>query len=88
MDSFEQFDLLGKGAGSSHRGAQEALGLPSGLPSSFNQNVIPVQDAGAVRRLIHTRVGDGPRIMGRGLDKESLLNEQGQPIRLQRAKRA
>jgi len=79
---------LGKGVNASHRGAQEASGLPASLPSSFNANVIPVHEAGAVRRLIHTQVGDGPRILERGSGKESLLNENGEPIRLQRAKRA
>lgn len=82
-----QFDLLSKGANASHRGAQEAVGLPSSLPSSFNANVIPVHEAGAVRRLIHTQVGDGPRVLERGFGKESLLNEDGEPLRLQRAKR-
>ncbi|CBQ72380.1 probable MVD1-mevalonate pyrophosphate decarboxylase [Sporisorium reilianum SRZ2] len=87
-DFDDTFDLLGKGANASHRGAQEALGLPSSLPGSFNANVIPMHEAGAVRRLIHTQVGDGPRVLERGAGKESLLNEAGEPIRLQRAKRA
>ncbi|EPQ29316.1 uncharacterized protein PFL1_03071 [Pseudozyma flocculosa PF-1] len=87
-DFDDTFDLLGKGANASHRGAQEALGLPASLPSGFNANVIPVQEPGAVRRLIHTQVGDGPRVLGRGLGKESLLKEDGEPLRLQRAKRA
>lgn len=83
-----QFDLLGKGVNASHRGQQESLGLPQSLPGSFNDKVIPVHEAGAVRRLIHTQVGDGPRVLERGLGKESLLNENGEPLRLQRAKRA
>lgn len=87
-DFDDTFDLLGKGVNASHRGAQEARGLPESLPSSFNANVIPVHEAGAVRRLIHTQVGDGPRVLERGVGKESLLNENGEPIRLQRAKRA
>ena len=83
-----QFDLLGKGANASHRGAQDAVALPESLPAAFNSNVIPVHEAGAVRRLIHTQVGDGPRVLERGMGAESLLTEQGEPLRLQRAKRA
>lgn len=44
-----------------------------------------MHEAGAVRRLIHTQVGDGPRVLPAS---ECLLNEQGEPIRLQRTKRA
>ncbi|PWZ02129.1 putative MVD1-mevalonate pyrophosphate decarboxylase [Testicularia cyperi] len=87
-DFDDTFDLLGKGINASHRGDQEALGLAKDLASSFNPNVIPVHEAGAVRRLIHTQVGDGPRVLERGLASESLLNDAGEPIRLQRAKRA
>ncbi|SNX84728.1 probable MVD1 - mevalonate pyrophosphate decarboxylase [Melanopsichium pennsylvanicum] len=87
-DFDDTFGLLGKGANASHRGPQEALGLPSDLPASFNKNVILVHEAGAIRRLIHTQVGDGPRLLERGAGKESLLGENGEPLRLQRAKRA
>lgn len=73
--------------------------LPSGLPASFNASVIPVREPGAVGRLLHTQVGDGPRVLEhvdgaapenvkRDNGKTGLLNEQGEPIRLQRVKRA
>ncbi|CEH16181.1 Mevalonate pyrophosphate decarboxylase [Ceraceosorus bombacis] len=60
------------------------------LPSTFNKSVIPVSEAGAVRRLIHTRVGDGPRILGAGsssTDDAHLIGQDALPIRLQRVKR-
>ena len=87
-----QFNLLGAGENASHRGAQPPAGLPA-LPATFNQAVVPVQEPGAVRRLIHTRVGDGPRTLhvsgeqSVGRPEESLLDEAGMPIRLQRAKK-
>lgn len=95
-----QFNLLSSGANASHRGANQAAApLPTqeqGLPEGFNSAVIPVHEAGAVRRLIHTQVGDGPRLLARagtgaaaGADEEvGLLNAQGEPKRLQRSKRA
>ncbi|WWC88795.1 diphosphomevalonate decarboxylase [Kwoniella dendrophila CBS 6074] len=48
------------------------------LPESFNQNVVRQGgwEKGSVKSLIHTRVGDGPRTLGK---EESLLNEQGVP---------
>ncbi|WFD44863.1 diphosphomevalonate decarboxylase [Malassezia psittaci] len=61
--------------------------LPN-LPTSFQADVIPVHASGSVRRLIHTRVGDGPRVLEHGIGQESLLKEDGMPLRLQRAKRA
>jgi diphosphomevalonate decarboxylase len=91
-DFDDTFNLLGAGDNASHRGAQEAAGLPS-LPPSFNSAVIPVQEPGSVRRLIHTRVGDGPRILhasgsqSAGKAEESLLDPSGMPIRLQRTKK-
>ncbi|RUS33401.1 diphosphomevalonate decarboxylase, partial [Jimgerdemannia flammicorona] len=54
----------------------------SNLPHThdkFNQNVIPVFPVGSVSRLLHTEVADGPRVLGK---EESLLNEQGLPLRL------
>ena len=87
-DFDDTFDLLGKGANASHRGAQEATPLPASLPESFNDKVIVVHEPGSVRRLIHTQVGDGPRVLEKGAGKESLLQSDGQPLRLQRAKRA
>lgn len=52
------------------------------LPKShanFNENVIPVQPAGSVSRLLHTKVDDGPRVLN---ESESLLKEDGLPKRL------
>lgn len=92
-----QFNLLSSGANASHRGsAQAPAPLPTqaqGLPAGFNSAVIPVHEAGAVRRLIHTQVGDGPRLLARGgaggdAEEVGLLNAQGEPKRLQRSKRA
>ncbi|CAO1623238.1 unnamed protein product [Sympodiomycopsis kandeliae] len=83
-DFDDTFDLLGKGVNASHRGAQSPVELPSGLPASFNSNVIPVHEAGSVRRLIHTQVGRGPTKMD---NSEALLNQQGEPLRLQRVKK-
>ncbi|GAN02670.1 diphosphomevalonate decarboxylase [Mucor ambiguus] len=47
--------------------------------ANFNQNVIPVQPAGSVSRLLHTKVDDGPRVLSQD---ESLLKEDGLPKRL------
>lgn len=48
------------------------------LPKGFNEKVVREGgwEKGSVRRLIHTRVGDGPQDLGEG---ESLLNEEGVP---------
>ncbi|KAG1090564.1 hypothetical protein G6F42_019662 [Rhizopus arrhizus] len=46
---------------------------------NFNENVIPVQPAGSVSRLLHTKVDDGPRVLN---EAESLLKEDGLPKRL------
>ncbi|KAG0936282.1 hypothetical protein G6F57_013472 [Rhizopus arrhizus] len=46
---------------------------------NFNENVIPVQPAGSVSRLLHTKVDDGPRVLA---ENESLLNADGLPKRL------
>lgn len=81
-----QFNLLGGGAKASHRGSQAAVDLPAGLPDGFNADVIPVHEAGSVRRLIHTQVGDGPQHLGADAH-ESLLQDDGTPKRLMRAKR-
>ncbi|KAE8269111.1 hypothetical protein A4X09_0g3234 [Tilletia walkeri] len=88
-DFDDTFNLLGKGEKASHRGAQDPVDLPTSLPQTFKSNVIPVHEAGAVRRLIHTQVGDGPQVLGQGAnDGESLLGDDGLPLRVQRAKRA
>lgn len=44
------------------------------LPLGFNEAVAKVAEVGAVSRLIHTRVGDGPRVLD---DSAALLNESG-----------
>ncbi|WVW84525.1 diphosphomevalonate decarboxylase [Kwoniella bestiolae CBS 10118] len=48
------------------------------LPEGYNTNVVREGgwEKGAVKSLIHTRVGDGPRTLGR---EESLLGENGEP---------
>ncbi|WWD18362.1 diphosphomevalonate decarboxylase [Kwoniella shandongensis] len=48
------------------------------LPEGFDVRVVREGgwEKGAVKGLIHTRVGDGPRTLGK---EESLLNEQGVP---------
>jgi diphosphomevalonate decarboxylase len=40
-------------------------------------NVAKVAEVGAVSRLIHTRVGDGPRVLD---EKEVLLAHDGSPV--------
>jgi len=54
-------------------GGQE---LEPALPVGFNEAVAKRWELGAVKGLIHTRVGDGPRVLN---DSESLLNAQGMP---------
>jgi diphosphomevalonate decarboxylase len=46
------------------------------LPEGFNPAVATKHEAGAVKGLIHTRVGDGPRTLGA---EDSLLNAEGLP---------
>lgn len=46
------------------------------IPAGFNENVAKRFEVGAVKGLIHTRVGDGPRKLG---DGEALLNGEGLP---------
>ncbi|KAF7782152.1 hypothetical protein Agabi119p4_1528 [Agaricus bisporus var. burnettii] len=62
---------------------KDAFGLFGGggkvggkLPMGFNENVAKRFEVGAVKGLIHTRVGDGPRKLG---DGEALLNDEGLP---------
>ncbi|KAI0319170.1 Diphosphomevalonate decarboxylase [Amylostereum chailletii] len=45
--------------------------------SGFNPNVAKQFGVGAVKNLIHTRVGDGPRKLG---EEETLLSAEGLPI--------
>src|SRR5688572_23268038 len=49
------------------------------IPTGFNEAVAKRAEVGAVKSLIHTRVGDGPRNLG---PEDSLLNEQGVPTTL------
>jgi diphosphomevalonate decarboxylase len=51
------------------------------VPDGFNKAVAKRFDVGAVKGLIHTRVGDGPRKLS---DKESLLGVDGFPTTLLR----
>ena len=37
------------------------------LPATFRHDIVPVHPAESVRRVIHTRVGDGPRVLEHGL---------------------
>ncbi|KAG8864616.1 diphosphomevalonate decarboxylase [Tulasnella sp. 330] len=48
----------------------------AGLPEGFNGAVAKKHEEGAVKGLIHTRVGGGPRILG---DDETLLDASGMP---------
>ncbi|KZS98659.1 Diphosphomevalonate decarboxylase [Sistotremastrum niveocremeum HHB9708] len=47
------------------------------LPAGFNANIIVKHDVGAVKNLILTRVGDGPRVLGA---EASLLDKTGLPL--------
>ncbi|KAG8894998.1 diphosphomevalonate decarboxylase [Tulasnella sp. 403] len=46
------------------------------LPAGFNDAVAKKHEPGAVKGLIHTRIGDGPRVLG---DEEALLGTNGLP---------
>lgn len=46
------------------------------LPEGFNESVAKTHEVGAVRGLIHTQVGDAPRVLGEG---EALLGTDGMP---------
>ncbi|KAG8688040.1 diphosphomevalonate decarboxylase, partial [Ceratobasidium sp. 394] len=46
------------------------------LPEGFNPTVATKHEVGAVKGLIHTRVGDGPRKLG---DEDALLTAEGVP---------
>jgi diphosphomevalonate decarboxylase len=54
-------------------------GVTPALPKGFNEGVAKKFEAGAVKNLIHTRVGDGPRVLG---PEEALLTPEGQPKNL------
>ncbi|KAJ7095860.1 GHMP kinase [Mycena belliarum] len=61
-DPFGLFGAAGAGTGA--------------LVSGFNADVAKIWEAGAVKGLIHTRVGGGPRVLS---SEESLLGENGLP---------
>ncbi|KAF9074735.1 Diphosphomevalonate decarboxylase [Rhodocollybia butyracea] len=46
------------------------------LPEGFNENVAKVWEVGSVKGLIHTKIGDGPRILA---ESEALLASNGLP---------
>ncbi|ORX40198.1 GHMP kinase [Kockovaella imperatae] len=48
----------------------------AGFPMMFDESKVVKWEKGAVKGLIHTTVGDGPRVMAR---EEGLLNEVGEP---------
>ena len=52
------------------------LNAKAALPQGFNEAVAKKHEVGAVKGLIHTKVGDGPRALG---PEESLLGEDGNP---------
>lgn len=52
------------------------------LPVGFNPKVSPIWPQGSVSRLIHTQVGDGPRILSRELGG-GLLDGSGRPQQVQ-----
>jgi diphosphomevalonate decarboxylase len=54
-------------------GGQE---VQAALPEGFNEAVAKQWEVGSVKGLIHTRVGDGPRVLS---DSEALLDSQGLP---------
>ncbi|KAL0575116.1 diphosphomevalonate decarboxylase [Marasmius crinis-equi] len=50
--------------------------LEGRVPEGFNENVTKVWEAGSVKGLIHTKVGGGPRVLGK---EEALLDGNGLP---------
>jgi diphosphomevalonate decarboxylase len=54
------------------------VGTAAAPPKGFNEGVVSAGgwEKGAVKQLIHTRVGDGPRCLG---PEDSLLNAEGIP---------
>ncbi|KAJ3985560.1 Diphosphomevalonate decarboxylase [Lentinula detonsa] len=46
------------------------------LPEGFNEGVAKVWETGSVKGLIHTKIGDGPRVLAEG---EALLSSDGMP---------
>ncbi|KAM0747547.1 Diphosphomevalonate decarboxylase [Meredithblackwellia eburnea MCA 4105] len=65
------------------QGFEDPFGLKpvavDSLPEGFNEKVIPVMEKDSVSRIIHTAVGDGPRVLAK---EESLLKADGTPKRV------
>ena len=57
-------------------GAVEDVTALAKIPEGFNEKVAAKWEVGAVKGLIHTKVGDGPRTLS---DEEGLLNTNGVP---------
>ncbi|KAJ4470268.1 Diphosphomevalonate decarboxylase [Lentinula lateritia] len=55
-------------------GGKQPAAVP--LPEGFNENVAKVWEVGSVKGLIHTSIGDGPRVLAEG---ETLLGVDGLP---------
>ena len=43
--------------------ASSSSAIPTDIPAGFNAQVIPQHPLGSVARIIHTKVGDGPRVL-------------------------
>lgn len=59
------------------------MGIKAGsvkMPDGFNEKCILETEVGVVPRIIHTKVGDGPRVLDS--DKEGLLGKDGMPKRV------
>jgi len=54
-------------------------GVQGGVVDGFNTAVAKPFDVGAVKNLIHTHVGDGPRVLGA---EEGLLGVEGLPLKV------
>lgn len=57
-------------------GGEEGESSNVKLRDGFKVGVSPKWEAGKVARLIHTRIGDGPRVLGQ---EESLMGDDGKP---------
>ena len=68
-------DVLGLFGSANATGSLD-LNTKAALPQGFNEAVAKKYEVGAVKGLIHTKVGDGPRALG---TEESLLGEDGNP---------
>ncbi|TKA50979.1 hypothetical protein B0A53_05671 [Rhodotorula sp. CCFEE 5036] len=54
--------------------ASSSSAIPTDIPTGFNAQVIPQHPLGSVARIIHTKVGDGPRVLESA--KHGLLDPQ------------